>query len=85
MSHIARMNDILTDDLVAFVTIATTEIVVIDATSNLVASYALVMGQMIDGEFSVVIEEFFDYRNDALREFTVLLNSEAGIDLESEV
>jgi hypothetical protein len=85
MSHIARMNDILTDDLVAFVTIATTEIVVIDATSNLVASYALVMGQMIDGEFSVVIEEFFDDRNTALREFTVLLNSEAGIDLESEV
>ena len=85
MSHIARMNDILTDDLVAFVTIATTEIVVIDATSNLVASYALVMGQMIDGEFSVVIEEFFDDRNSALREFTVLLNSEAGIDLESEV
>ena len=81
MSYIARMNDILTDDLVALANIGSTEIVVIDATSNMVASYALIMGQLIGSEFSIVIEEFFTDRNEALREFTILMNSEAGIDL----
>lgn len=85
MSYIARMNEILTEDLVALANIGPTEIVVVDATSNLVASYALIMGQMVDDEFSVVIEEFFTDRNEALREFIVLVESEAGINLEKEV
>lgn len=78
-SFIADLNGILVSDLVARAQIKTTEIAVIDNGSNGDASYALIMAQEVEGQVSVVIEEFFSDMKMALCEFSCLLECEAGL------